>query len=177
MKKFFAMLIAVAMVLSLVTVPAMAETKQAADPRMVGTVPAVRDAATVDEALNVPGGTLVFTNDATYPWVVDGDAAKSGNAGIASSTSTISTTVTAVEGDVLQFDFKAWGEGSGTFWDHCDCYVDSTRVLYYGAHDNSEWETLSVELEAGEHTVTWSYTKDSSVNPTGDYFMVDNVYV
>ena len=79
---------------------------------------------------------IVFTNDATYPWVVEGDAAKSGNAGVASSTSTITTTATAAEGDIVQFDFKAWGEGTSTFWDHCDFYIDGTRVLYYGAYDN-----------------------------------------
>ena len=30
-------------------------------------------------------------------------------------------------------------------------------------------------MPAGEHTFTWSYTKDSSVNPDGDHFAVDNV--
>ena len=180
MKKFFALFIAVAMVLSLVTVPAMADTR-AHDP-MTGTAPranhpAPADAATIDEALNVEGGTLVFTNDATYPWVIVGDAAQSGNAGVASSTSAVQTTVTAVEGDIVQFDYKAWGEGSYTFWDHCDFAIDGNVVMTYGALDNDAWETFAEALTAGEHTLVWSYTKDSSVNPTGDYFMVDNVYV
>ena len=32
-------------------------------------------------------------------------------------------------------------------------------------------------MEAGEHTLTWTYSKDSSVHPTGDYFAVDNVRI
>ena len=178
MKKFFAFVIAAAMVLSLITVPAMAENK-GSNPALTSTAPRtqVRDAATIDEALNVPGGELVFTNDATYPWIIVGDAAQSGNAGIASSTSSVSTTVTAEEGDIVQFDYKAWGEGSDSYdWDKCRFYVDSNLLMDYGAHQN-DWETFQYALTAGEHTLTWTYKKDSSVNPTGDYFMVDNVYV
>ncbi|MBR0157242.1 MAG: hypothetical protein IJM20_06975, partial [Clostridia bacterium] len=106
------------MVLSLITVPAMAENK-GSNPAMTSTAPKaqVRDAATIDEALNVEGGTLTFTNDATYPWIIAGDAAQSGNAGVASSESSITTTVTAAEGDIVQFDYQAWGEGSNDSYD------------------------------------------------------------
>lgn len=46
----------------------------------------------------------------------------------------------------------------------------------WGGYKNEEWETYTSEpLTAGEHTLKWKYTKDSSVNPTGDYFAVDNV--
>ena len=167
MKKFFAFVVAFAMVLSLVTVPAMAENKSV-------TVPS--DAADINEALNVEGGNIEFVSEGAYPWVVSGDAAMSGNAGVASSESVVTATVEANEGDIVQFDFKAWGEGSSTFWDHCDFLIDGNQQFTYGAYDN-DWETVAYELTAGEHTLTWSYTKDSSVNPTGDYFMVDNVYV
>ncbi|MBR4635447.1 MAG: choice-of-anchor J domain-containing protein [Clostridia bacterium] len=178
MKKFFAFVIAFAMVLSLVTVPAMAETKKAADPRLTGTVPAVtvRDAADLNEALNVEGGEIEFVSEGAYPWVVSGDAAMSGNAGVASSESVLTATVEAAEGDIVQFEFQAWGEGSYTFWDHCDFLIDGNQQFTYGAYDN-DWEIAAYALTAGEHTLTWSYTKDSSVNPSGDYFMVDNVYV
>ena len=178
MKKFFAFVIAFAMVLSLVTVPAMAETKKAADPRLTGTVPAVtvRDAADLNEALNVEGGEIEFVSEGAYPWVVSGDAAMSGNAGVSSSESVLTATVEAAEGDIVQFEFQAWGEGSSTFWDHCDFAIDGSQQFTYGAYDN-DWETAAYALTAGEHTLTWSYTKDSSVNPSGDYFMVDNVYV
>ena len=141
----------------------------------------VGPATNLDEALNVPGGTLTFTTSEQYPWVIMPEDnpyyAQSSNAGHASTTSTLTTTVTAVEGDIVQFDFKAWGEGSySTWWDECAFSVDGTMVMSYGAYDN-DWETFAYELTAGEHTLTWSYTKDSSVDPTGDYFAVDNVYV
>ena len=34
-----------------------------------------------------------------------------------------------------------------------------------------------MDLAAGTHTLTWSYIKDGSVNPEGDYFAVDNVRI
>jgi hypothetical protein len=179
MKKIFAIVIAIAMVLSLVTVPAIAETRKVTPSTATMTLPheSTRDAANLDEALNVPGGNLVFTSEGQYPWVVDGDAAKSSNAGVSSSTSAVSTTATAAEGDIVQFDFKAWGEGSNTLYDKCEFAIDGTVVLSKGAYQNYEWEAFSTELTPGSHTLTWSYTKDSSVNPNGDYFAVDNVYV
>ena len=84
MKKFLAMLMAVMMVLSLVTVPVMAESPAANDPRLstapkTGTAAAPADAANLNEALNVAGGTLTFTSEGDHPWIVDGDAAKSTN--------------------------------------------------------------------------------------------------
>ena len=96
MKKFLAMLMAVMMVLSLVTVPVMAETPAANDPRLstapkTGTAAAPADAANLNEALNVAGGTLTFTSEGDHPWIVDGDAAKSTNVNVANSTSTVST--------------------------------------------------------------------------------------
>ena len=138
------------------------------------------DMTDLDRALNIEGGTIHFVSEGQYPWITveEGDRfyAKSGNAGITSSTSVVSTTVDAQEGDVVQFEFKAWGEGSSTFWDHCDFAVDGQVVMTYGAYDN-DWTVFNYMLSAGQHTLTWSYTKDSSVNPTGDYFAVDNVYV
>lgn len=179
MKKIFAIVIAMAMVLSLVTVPAIAETRKVTPSTATMTLPreSTRDAANLDEALNVAGGNLVFTSEGTYPWVVEGDAAKSSNAGVSSSTSAVSTTATAAAGDIVQFDFKAWGEGSNTLYDKCEFAIDGTVVLSKGAYQNYEWEAFSTELTPGSHTLTWSYTKDSSVNPNGDYFAVDNVYV
>ena len=133
---------------------------------------------TLNEALNVNGGTLEFTNDATYPWVVeiDGDRiyAMSGNGGVNSSVSTLTLVVNAAEGDALSFDFKAWGEGSSTIYDHCIFSVDDELQFEYGAYQN-DWETYNLVFTAGEHTLTWTFTKDSSVNGAGDYFAIDNV--
>ena len=181
MKKFLAMLMAVMMVLSLVTVPVMAETPAANDPRLstapkTGTAAAPADAANLNEALNVAGGTLTFTSEGDYPWIVDGDAAKSTNVNVASSTSTVSTTVTAAAGDILRFDFMSFGEGSSDYvWDGLQLFIDGTEVMKWSRVET--WTTYAVELTAGEHTVSWTYKKDGSVDKEGDYATVDNVYV
>ena len=181
MKKFLAVLMAVMMVLSLVTVPVMAETPAANDPRFstapkTGTAAAPADAANLNEALNVAGGTLTFTSEGDHPWIVDGDAAKSTNVNVASSTSTVSTTVTAAAGDILRFDFMSFGEGSSDYvWDGLQLTVDGTEVMKWSRVET--WTTYAVELTAGEHTVAWSYQKDGSVDKEGDYATVDNVYV
>lgn len=134
----------------------------------------------LDEALNIPGGTIHFTSSGEYLWIVEteGDRtyAKSGNAGSSNSTSTLAATVTVAGACTLSFDFKAWGEGSSTAWDKCIFSIDGTAQFTYGAFDN-DWTTYEVDIPAGTHTLTWSYTKDSSVNPTGDYFAIDNVRI
>ena len=130
----------------------------------------------LDEAMNVAGGTLHFTTDGDYPWIVEETWGKSTNINVASSTSTVSTTVTAAAGDILQFDFRSFGEGFGdTVWDGLHLFIDGTEVAKWNRVET--WTTYAVELTAGEHTVTWTYQKDSSVDKEGDYANVDNVYV
>jgi len=132
----------------------------------------------LSSALNIEGGTIYFGSSGDYPWTVVTEGgrtyAQSGNAGVASSSSVLTATVTLSSPTTLFFDFKAWGEGSSTAWDKCEFLVDGVTQFAYGARQN-DWETYSVRLTAGTHTLTWQYTKDSSVNPTGDYFAVDNV--
>ena len=132
----------------------------------------------LDPALNVAGGTIHFTSEGTYPWIVkeDGgrDYAQSSNASVSSSSSVLTATVTVNNLSTLSFDFKAWGEG--TSYDKCIFSIDGTQQFSYGARDN-DWETFTAQLTAGTHTLTWTYQKDSSVNPTGDYFAVDNVAI
>ena len=59
---------------------------------------------------NVEGGTLTFTNDEVYPWEVRDNYAASGNAGVESSTSTVTTTVELAEGEALYFDWSTSSE-------------------------------------------------------------------
>ena len=142
-------------------------------------------AGDLDEALNAEGGELHFETSEDYPWetFTDGDrlAAWSTNKGVSSSTSAVWTTVTANAGDVLNFDFMAWGEGTGgevgisSVWDKCEFYVDEELVLRVGALQD-DWTTYTYTFtSSGEHTLTWQYVKDGSVNPTGDYFAIDEV--
>ena len=126
-----------------------------------------------------------WSNNSTYPWLVvsesqnNGHAGtyciKSGNSGVSSSTSTISATFIFVGDGSISFLGGCWGEGSSTAWDKCIFSIDGVQEFAYGARDT--WETYSFNVEAGEHTFTWSFSKDSSVNGTGDAFFVDNIVV
>ena len=127
----------------------------------------------------------VFTNDGTYPWTVEavtpGDVdntssycIKSGNGGEASSTSSIELTCTFSTAGYINFDAKCMGEGSSTAWDKCEFYIDDEVQFSYGSGVTG-WHNYYYNVTAGAHTFTWKYTKDSSVNPTGDAFFVDNI--
>ena len=136
----------------------------------------IQEFYTLNQALNVSGGTITFLSEGNYPWItMQGSGrvyAQSGNAGVSSSTSEMTATISIAQTSTLSFDFKAWGEGSS--YDVCRFLIDGVEQFKYGARDN-DWETYSVDLAAGNHTLTWSYSKDGNVNPTGDYFAVDNV--
>ena len=137
---------------------------------------------TLDEALNVEGGKIQFTSEEPYPWdVVTKDGriyAQSGNAGKPMTISELTANVNLAGAGTLSFDYKARGEGAGngTPFDECLFSVDNVAKLSYG-QQGDDWKTYSEELSAGTHTLSWKYTKDSSVNPTGDYFAVDNVSI
>ena len=121
-----------------------------------------------------------WVNNSTYPWALTTDAHegtyafKSGNAGVASSTSELSVTVEIPQDGQFSFDYRCQGEGSYTYWDHCDFVFDGQTIFSHGA-DLSGWQSYSMPITAGSHTFKWSYTKDSSVNPTGDNFTIDNI--
>ena len=121
-----------------------------------------------------------FTNDVGYPWEVVTDditgsySMKSTNEGISNSSSTISATMTYEAEGTIEFDARCMGEGYTTIWDKCSFYIDNVEIFRYGANI-SGWNHYSFAVAAGEHTFTWSYSKDSSVNPTGDAFLVDNI--
>ena len=134
----------------------------------------------LNSALNIEGGTINFVSNGDYPWteVTEGGRtyAQSGNAGVASSTSEMTTIVKVPLLSMLSFDFKAWGEGTSTAWDKCEFLVDGVSQFAYGARQN-DWETYTMDVTPGTHTLTWRYTKDNSLNPTGDYFAVDNLTI
>ena len=152
----------------------------------VNVTPIQPEMANRDQTFDFENGAIPtgWTNDATYPWTVVTDAyagfngtycIKSGNGGVASSTSSISTSVNYTTDGTVSFLGGFWGEGSSdTYdWDKCRFYIDGTMMIDYGAHDM--WENVSFDVPAGTHTFTWTYKKDGSVNPTGDAFFVDDV--
>ena len=117
-----------------------------------------------------------WTNSASYSWAIVDGHMQSGNAGVSSSSSSISFTMTFDSNVTIEFDAECMGEGTSTYYDHCDFTIDGTTQFSNGANI-SGWNHYTYNVAAGEHTFTWSYTKDSSVNPTGDYFAVDNIKI
>ena len=119
-----------------------------------------------------------WINSSTNAWsVVEGNngyCIKSGNAGVSSSTSEISFTYTLPTDGKIEFDALCQGEGTSTFFDHCDFYIDNNIKLSAGANI-AGWNHYSFEVTEGEHTFRWAYTKDSSVDKEGDAFSVDNI--
>ena len=123
---------------------------------------------------------FAWVNNSANPWVLTTEAnegsfaLKSGNAGVTSSTSEISVAVNIPQDGMFSFEYNCQGEGSYTFWDHCDFVMDGNTIFSHGA-DLAGWQAFSTPITAGTHSFTWSYTKDSSVNPTGDCFTIDNI--
>ena len=115
-----------------------------------------------------------WDNNSSYAWIVVNGHIQSSNAGYSNSTSRISVTMSFPADGTIEFDAECKGEGSSTYWDHCDFIIDETTQLTAGANI-SGWNHYIYDVTAGEHTFTWSYTKDGSVNPAGDYFAIDNV--
>jgi len=133
---------------------------------------------TVDEALNVEGGELAFTSPTSaYPWQVfvdsNGNAcAKSGNAGVNSSTSTLQLVLHMEAGDSLSFRMKVSSE---TNYDKLGFYVNGQQngELISG---NGSWQDKSyVAATSGTYTFQWRFTKDVSVASYDDCAYVDDV--
>ena len=120
------------------------------------------------------GFSTDWNNNSELSWTIVDGHFQSGNAGVNNSSSEISIVLNFPVDGTIEFDAECRGEGATTYWDHCDFYIDGTRELYYGSNV-SGWNHYVFEVSAGEHTFTWSYTKDGSVNPSGDYFAIDNV--
>ena len=140
----------------------------------------IKGIRTLDEALNVPGGNLHFTTGGDYPWVVmvddnDQPYAQSGNGGVHNSTSVLSCVVTVENGGIVEFSFIGRGEEGSRIYDECRYEIDGVEVLSFAVFPPENWARNRTPLTPGTHTLTWSYTKDGSVNPEGDYFIITAV--
>lgn len=138
----------------------------------------VLDYPTVSEALNVSGGNIVFNTSGSYPWTIDMDtytgrvAAKSGNQGIASSSSQITAeSMTLEAGDSLTFE---WCVSSERTYDKLKFYVNGNVVTEING--DASWSTYTYNVPSnGTYIFRWSYEKDGSVNSNADTGWLDNV--
>lgn len=136
----------------------------------------VKRMPTLDEALNVTGGTLTFTEDAPYPWAVNTDragrvCANSTNAKVSNSTSTIKTVITMQAGETLTFD---WSVSSESGYDKLIFFVNNTQETYISGDVGFESYTFTA-LYNGSYTFKWDYTKDYSLDVGEDTGWLDNV--
>lgn len=139
----------------------------------------VKATPTVDEALNVPGGTLHFENSSSYGFGIDLTSdegrvsAVSTNQGVSSSASTITLTAQLNAGDVLSFD---WRVSSETRYDVFKFLVNGTKVEEISG--DTSWATYTYTAPTtGEYTFSWTYSKDSSVDRNDDSAWLDNVSI
>ena len=132
---------------------------------------------TLNDAANAEGGNLNFTNpNSNYPWtvgVVDGEpVAKSGNAGVNNSTSTMQTVVQMEAGEQLTFSWKASTEDN---YDYLKFYVNNSQ---YGASltGNTDWMTVTyTAATTGTYTFQWRHIKDNYVGSYDDCGYVRDV--
>ncbi len=135
----------------------------------------------LNEAANVTGGTLSFTNATeSYPWTVvmiDGRAAaKSGGVGVSNVVSTLRLVLDMEAGETLSFEWKASCEGSSSNpWDKGVFYVNNTQTAG-PITGQTDWTAVTYTAPSnGTYTFEWRYTKDGSVNNYDDCVYVDNV--
>ncbi|MEN8155342.1 MAG: C25 family cysteine peptidase [Bacteroidota bacterium] len=117
-----------------------------------------------------------FKNSAEYPWRVDettwhspGYSMKSG--GIShSQQSETSLCFDISQGDSLSFFYRVSSEPA---YDFLNFYVDSLLDERWSGERG--WSRYAVYLEAGAHTITWSYRKDYNVSKGEDAAWIDEI--
>lgn len=132
---------------------------------------------TLKEALNIEGGTLSFSTSENYPFVAEESGgryyAKSGNVGVNSSTSTLTTVITMQAGETLTFDYCFASESNYDFYNFT---VNGTQVQHLSGTSNTNWQTYTYTApSAGTYTFTWEFVKDVSVASGMDCCKIDNV--
>ena len=135
------------------------------------------------ERSTIDGGPFTYTNGTTYPWQIVASPSnngtyciKSSNSGVHSSQSTISMTYTATADVTLTFKHWVMGESATSTWDYLKFSLDATTTNYLGK-ETTDWTTVTHQLPAGTHTLTWTFTKDGSGAGAGDCAYIDDIRI
>ena len=144
-----------------------------------------RDVATV----NFETGDLsqfhsigAVTNDATYPWTVTNAknhgnggsyCMKSTNEGANSTESSIEIEVDFNQAGSISFYCLASCESATNNWDVGIFYIDGELQRSFLLV--TDWVYSTHDVEAGTHTLKWSFTKDGSAAGGDDCFYVDDI--
>lgn len=92
---------------------------------------------------------LSFTNDATYPWSVNGTEARNSNNGVRYSTSWMTMEYTSTLRTELKFD---WYEYNYSQHQPLQLYIDGVLT---SSTSNSSWTTSHFYLEPGNHVIAF----------------------
>ncbi len=166
MKKLFVLFMAFVMVFSIAAMPvANAATIFAND---VIDNAGVRDAQTLDEALNVEGGTLSFFCMGQYQWQVERDHAKAGNSGVPGTSCNLNTSVEMTAGQRLSFRYKT------------SCNPNDANLSFSVNHSlveswtgENDWATYEwTAPEDGSYFIAWTYGRGP-----GEAMYDDNAYM
>ncbi len=139
---------------------------------------------TLDDVLNVSGGTLTFTTSG-YAFAVENDYARSTTENDPSGSSTLTLVVTMGEGDSLSFDYKAdidpEGGSLGFYCSKIDGALSGiyNQSLGVSGHENTWTSFTFVAPRDGEYEFVWNVGRDD-YNCSGEYTnigYVDNVQV
>lgn len=141
---------------------------------------------TLNEALNVEGGTIEFTNSGdyidaehgSYIWRVEEDHIASPEVDRYEKKAIITAEVTAAEGDIVSFDFicnvsNASYVHGGLLFSIDDISPESGKG--YGYAGFYDWTHKEYALTAGKHTLKWVFCL--STGATGSIAKLDNVFV
>ncbi|MCK4764542.1 MAG: PKD domain-containing protein [Candidatus Aminicenantes bacterium] len=136
-------------------------------------------AASADEiAEAVDNGSLTFTKSGSADWYkdtgvyyYDGDSAGSGTITHNQST-TIETSVTVGSTQAVKF---YWKVSSETNYDYLRFYIDGVEQTTISG--TVDWTQVAYNIDAGTHTLKWSYTKDGSVSSGSDRGWVDKLEI
>ena len=122
-----------------------------------------------------------FSGDAD--WNIDSNNTYEGNFSAQSGqidhnmTSDLSITMEIVEAGTISFYKKVScediGSYSGNYYDYLAFYIDGVEQNKWAGE--IDWSQNSFNVSAGEHTFTWSYSKDQGVVAGQDAVWIDNI--
>lgn len=177
LKQICSLILALLMVLSVVSAPTFsAKAEDGENPPST---------MTLNEALNVEGGNIEFTNsgdyidseNGNYIWRVEDDHIASPETGLYQKKAVITAEITANEGEIVAFDFicdvlDSTYVSGGLLFSIDDRPLETGRG--YGYAGFYDWTHKEYALTAGKHTLKWVY--QLSMNASG-CAKLDNVYV
>ncbi|MEG1773025.1 MAG: Ig-like domain-containing protein [Clostridia bacterium] len=137
--------------------------------------------AGVNAALNVEGGTHSFAMDMVNMWATDATTFAGRNVAHSTTvalggTSTSITLIATTDGtELIAFD---WMVSSEANYDKAIFAIDGVEQARISGTTMTDFATVVFDAgTAGEHTYTWTYTKDSSVNKGQDMLWLDNIAI